>query len=96
MSDNQFYIPKYLDEPEKFLFWNIDETMILGIPFITGVFFSSVDTGFLLGVAFLTLYKKVKGRGGKGFFKGWLYWNFPAQFSQLKSTPPSYIKEYVG
>lgn len=37
MNFEEFYIPKYLDAPAKWLFWTLDEAIILILPIMLGM-----------------------------------------------------------
>lgn len=95
MSENSFYIPRYLDEPARFLVWTRDEAMALFIPVFFGLFLNHTLVGMALGVAAILGIKKFKSYIG-AHYKRWLYWYFPKELSLLKSTPSSATREYVG
>lgn len=89
-------IPRYLDEPERVLFWTMDELLILLVPIFVGIACDFAALGLFVGIAGVALYSRLKARIGEHFFSGVLYWYLPPWLSRFKATPPSYIREYIG
>lgn len=96
MRNEQFYIPKHLDDPVRWLFWTMDEAALLLSGFVFGVVFNHILITALIGCALMLLLKKLKGREGHTFLLRLAYWHLPLSRRAFKATPPSYIREYVG
>lgn len=97
MKDADFYVPKYLDAPERYLFWTVDEAIILLAPVVVGLMAGQMLVGLLLGPLFLMGLKKLKGSQGEKALQHAFYWYFqPLWGHGLRVTPPSYIREYIG
>jgi conjugal transfer pilus assembly protein TraL len=97
MNNDHYYIPKYLDEPPRWLFWTMDEAIVLIAPLLLGlIVFNRLILGFVLGVILMVILKKLKGSRGPHFLLSHFYWYFPFNDKYLKATPPSYIREYLG
>lgn len=96
MEADQFWIPQYLDEPERILFFTLDEAMILFSPFVLGIVMEHLLIGLLLGIAGLYSYRKLKGTHGKSVMLYAKYWYLPASMSRMIFTPPSHIRFYQG
>jgi len=97
MSDiDAFYIPKHLDDPERWLFWTIDEAIVLIAPFILGIALDHSFIGIVMSIILYMLYKKFKSTGVDNLIQYLIYWYFPSWLSGLKFTPPSYIRTYIG
>lgn len=96
MDEAQFWIPQYLDEPERFLFFTMDEALVLFAPVGFGIFANHFMLGLVLGIAGLFGYRKLKGTHGKSVMHFAKYWYFPASMSSLRCTPPSFIRFYQG
>jgi conjugal transfer pilus assembly protein TraL len=97
MKDSQFYIPKHLDEPPRWLFWTLDEASCLIAPPLMGlIIFDHLLMGFLLGFVLMLFIKKMKGREGHHFLLSLAYWYLPKVEKHFKALPPSYIREYLG
>lgn len=97
MSDlEKFYIPKYLDEPFRLLFWTVDESIFLFIPIGLGIHLGYTVTGIFLGVIGLLSWKRAKGGDDSNKLQSLLYWHFPSSFCRLKVTPASYQRFFLG
>ncbi|MBR9871452.1 MAG: type IV conjugative transfer system protein TraL [Gammaproteobacteria bacterium] len=95
MKDD-FYIPQYLDEPERFLFFTIDEAIVLIGPIFVCWMLNFILTGLVLGPAFLILLRKFKGSEQSNIARYAAYWYLPEEISKMEATPPSCIREFVG
>lgn len=96
MSNESFWIPQYLDEPERILFFTLDEAAVLFAPIAFGILAEHFLIGFVLGGVGLYAYRKLKGSHGKGVMLAAKYWYLPAVMSQMEATPPSHIRFYQG
>ena len=94
MDEENFYIPRTLDDPKLFLVWELDCAMIAMI-----AFFVSLAAGFFFAVAvsyFATSgYVRLKQEGGRGLIQKMYYWFFPCELTQLGKTIPSHIRELI-
>lgn len=95
MDDNSFYIPQYLDEPQRFLLWTIDEASAFFVPLFIGLIGNHSALGLFMGIACMVGIKKFKTAMGSGY-KRWLYWHCPAVLINLRGTPSSAVREYIG
>ncbi len=97
MSDYEmFYIPKHLDTGGRWLFWTIDEAGALFFPMVLGFSLGYFVLGIVFGILTFLGWKKIKGTGQTNLALFALYWFFPSFFSNLKVTPASYHRFYVG
>lgn len=86
-------IMQCLDSPVKFLFWTMDEMVVLAMPAMVGMLLDWVITGMCFSVVGLYLLRKFKNQvGSKGSIKQGLYWWLPTQ----NHLPKSSIREYLG
>lgn len=91
-----YYLPRYLDEPKRFILWTWDELFALGLPL--GIFWlltSQLLIALFAGLSAYLALKKLKGRQGTSFIKTLIYWYLPPLF-RLRFTPPSFIRCYLG
>lgn len=96
MSDIQvYYIPKNLDEPPRWLFWSMDEAIILLCPIGMGIILGFTFWGFLLGVGAFLGWKRIKGNDQANLIIYMIYWYFPSVLIKLKYTPPSYNRMFL-
>lgn len=97
MSDNKKYlIPQTLDDVPKFLWWDIDQALLVitftGFGMTTG----NMAAGAVVGMFCGWLYGRSKAGKHKRFAIHLLYWYLPREFLSFKRTPPSHQREYVG
>ena len=91
-----FYMPRHLDDPARILFWTLDESMVLMGPMICGFMCSMFVTGIGLGIWAYLGWKKLKTSGKVELIQFALYWYLPSFCLNLKDTPPSHQRWYVG
>ena len=90
------YIPQYLDEPERLLFWTLDEALVMFVPLVLGLMVSG-SVGIALGAGAMFIYRKFKNlKAGVRTIKGYCYWTLPGNFMPAKRLPPSYLREFIG
>lgn len=97
MEGGVYRIPKYLDAPERYLFWTVDEAIVLISPIAVGILAGYFMVGLLVGPLALVALKKLKGTQGEQVLLNAFYWYLQTPLGpQFKVTPPSAIREYVG
>lgn len=86
----------HLDDPIRILYWTVDEALSLMIPIFVGIAVGHPLIG--VGFAFLLFWslRKIKKTYGLESLVHIFYWNFPTINKNLKNTPKSYIREYIG
>ena len=86
----------HLDDPLRIFWWTIPEAMIVLLPPIIGIGINQ----FVLGCAVSGLgywgLKRLKKQVGLMALKHALYWHLPHSKRTAPSSPPSYIREYLG
>jgi conjugal transfer pilus assembly protein TraL len=96
MSDAEaYYIPRNLDEPEKWLFWSMDEAIMFLAPLILGICINEMAISLVTGLVLYLGLKRLKGTDQANLALYAFYWFFPSCITRLK-TPPSYIRYYIG
>lgn len=98
MTDMEaFYIPRRLDDPDRFFIWTVDELGIICIPFVLGIMWGFIASGFIAGILSYLGWKKLKGNDNINFAIYLIYWYLPAHhLLSLKVTPPSHTRFFVG
>ena len=89
-------IPRRLDEPERWLFWTLDEAAVLLAPAVLGLGANAFLTGLMAGVGAWLVLRRVKRGGGAHVALYALYWMLPGQALGLKATPPSALRRFAG
>ena len=90
-------IPRRLDDPERWLFWTVDEAAALMGPALAGLGRQPVRAGARWrGWAAGCSLRRVKRGGGANIARYALYWFLPDFVVRLKRTPPSHLRRFVG
>ena len=92
---DKYYIPQQIDQPMRIFLLTIDELLLLVVPIIICFIFNQTVLGFCLGLGLLAGIKKFKGEQGHYYLVNLMYWYLPP-IIQLKATPPSHVREYLG
>ena len=93
---NAYHLPRYLDEPFRFMIWTLDECVVFGIPFVIATFYlDAVISGLIVGGSLLLCLRKLKGDAGHTFLYQWAYWHLPP-ILRFKKMPLSYQRFYRG
>lgn len=97
MSDQTRHaIPSRLDDPERWLFWTLDEAAALLGPALLGLAANAFLTGLLAGLAGWALLRRAKRGGGADVAVCALYWFLPGFALRLKGALPSHLRRFIG
>ena len=89
-------IPRRLDDPERWLFWTLDEAAALLGPAVLGLAANAFVTGLTVGVCAWLALRRVKRGGGANIALYALYWFLPDFVLRLRGTPPSHLRRFAG
>lgn len=93
---DEYYIPKHLDLPRKYLIFTIDEVLGISVLFLIFVF---ALRQHVLAIIFCALSFKalrtLKGDKSPHYLLHLFYWYLPPIFS-FRQIPPSYKKRFLG
>jgi conjugal transfer pilus assembly protein TraL len=93
---DQYYIPRYLDEPFKIALLTVDELTAMVVPLLFGLLvFNSPICGLFIGLILVGILKKFKGEEGHYYLLHLMYWHLPSIY-KMRSTPPSHVRELLG
>lgn len=93
-TDLSHYIPRRLDDPMKFLFWEMDVAAIVLFGLIIGILVDSPILGTLFGIGMAHGYSKIKQGQHPGVAAHTFYW--VAGLPRLKELPASHLREFNG
>ncbi len=93
-TDLRLAIPRHLDDPPRFLFWDLDEALLFMLALIVGMLMQAFFIGCAVGAVLVVLYGKAKSGRHRAFALHLMYWHLPVGLG-FKRTPPSYIREYL-
>lgn len=95
--DDDFYLPRYLDEPERMIIWTTQEFIWISICAMGGLLLKQA-VGMLIGLVFslaiLKLLNNIKSKYGKKYLSFWCYWHFPPVNRAGKIFPPSHVRKW--
>ena len=89
-----YMIPRHLDEPERWMFWTIDEALVMMGPAATGLMTGFLLYGTIIGVCGFLVMRRLKGNGQANIGLFALYWFLPNVFN-FKATPHSDVRRFV-
>ncbi|MBP6985490.1 MAG: type IV conjugative transfer system protein TraL [Alphaproteobacteria bacterium] len=93
---DQHIILHHLDDPLRILKWTVDEAAILILPMFFGLAIDHFIVGLLMSAFGFWGLRNLKRRLGLMAVKHALYWYLPHNRRKLPTSPPSYIREYLG
>jgi conjugal transfer pilus assembly protein TraL len=96
VNDNQFYLPSTLDDPERLIFWTLDECIVGLIPIFWGFMSSHSVLGLLISPLALWLYGRLKQPDGIEGFRAKLYWYSPKKLNHLFPVVSSQPRVLIG
>ena len=94
MNDALLAIPQHLDDPPRFLFWDLDEAILFMLALILGLTVDLLFVGAATGVALVVAYGRAKSGRHRAFALHLMYWHLPVTLG-FRRTPPSWIREYI-
>jgi conjugal transfer pilus assembly protein TraL len=94
MNDALLAIPQHLDDPPRFLFWDLDEAILFMLALVLGLLVDLVFVGGATGVALVLAYGKAKSGRHRAYALHLMYWHLPVTLG-FRRTPPSWVREYI-
>lgn len=88
-------ILRYLDDPERFFLWTLDELLVLMVPIVISVFMEQFLAGLAMSLFLLWGYMKLKRIYARNLF-GFLYWHLPSSWCQFTRWPLSCHRTWLG
>ena len=96
-SDRAGYIPRTLDQQEKFMLWDIDQFIIAVLIMGAGVSLGMLLGGIICGGVAAWQYGKFKAGKHSKFAIHAMYWWLPSRFFvKTKTTPESHQRYFLG
>jgi len=92
---DKFYIPSYLDAPNRFFYCTMIEWAIFAVCVMFGLFLKAFGIGLISGISFIILSKKIQARIGGHDILSMIYWHFPLWLSSFKFFPLSHKRKYI-
>lgn len=96
-GDEAGYIPASLDAQERFLLWEMDQTIIAIVMVGVGVILGAMLSGMVVGSIAAWQYGRFKAGKHPRFALHALYWWLPSEFFvKPRATPASYQRYFLG
>jgi conjugal transfer pilus assembly protein TraL len=96
MSDITLDIPRRLNDPPRFFWWDLEPALVALAAALAGMIAGYFLTGCALGVLLAAAYGRTRTSKHPGFALHLLYWHLPSVVTGLKRTPPSHLREFLG
>ena len=96
MDERKYQMVEYLDEPERILFFTVEEFVGLMFPMGVGIQSEHGLLGMVVGVSLCGLIRRFKSKEGAGFLQRIMYWHFPGLFNRLRRAPSASVRRYMG
>jgi conjugal transfer pilus assembly protein TraL len=94
LSDQQLKMPTRLDAPAKFLFWDLDQALIVGTFFSLGIVSKQLITLTALGLAISWFWQKFKSGKHPWFLLHGFKWFLPLG-RKSKRIPNTCEREFL-
>ena len=93
----RYAIPSRLDDPERWLFWTLDEAAVLMGPAMLGLAANAFRRGPRRGVPAATWRSGASSAAGRaGLLVHAAYWLLPGAALRLQGAPPSHRRRFAG
>ena len=87
-------VPRRLDDPPKFIFWDFDVAICaMGISMF-GIMAGYFLVSAVLGIGAAYSLQKMKSGQQAGYALHLLYWHLPMRL--FRRTPPSCVRDFIG
>jgi len=90
------YIPQYLDEPERYIFFTPDEAIAAIVPLAGLSALTNFAIGLVAAVAAVLMLRKFKEGGPLHRLVWRAYWILPPGILKTRATPPSHLRHLAG
>lgn len=88
-------ITRYIDDPAQFLFWDLDEVMVISTLFGIGLMIDTPTLFIGMGVAMTWALKRVKRSRSEGYFLHFAYWAGVLKFRKNPRVPESWKRQFI-
>jgi len=95
METRKYMIPRRLDDPPRFFFWELDVAVVFMTIMMFGIMVGVFVIPAMLASAAAIGFSKLKQGQQKGFGIHVLYWHLPVTLG-FKRTPASCVREFIG
>ena len=86
----------HLDQPVRFLYFTLDEAIVLLGSFLLGGIVNKPLIGIIIGVLLAVILNKIKKFNDNCNITQMFYWYLPTSTKAYRLCLPSYIREFLG
>ena len=90
------YIPQYLDEPERYIFFTPDEAIAAIVPLACLSALTNFAIGLVAAFVAVLVLRKFKEGGPLHRLLWRAYWILPPGVLKTRATPPSHLRLMAG
>jgi len=90
------YIPQYLDEPERYIFFTPDEAAAAIVPLACLSALTNFAVGLAGAAAAVLMLRRFKEGGPLHRLLWRAYWILPSGVLKTRATPPSHLRRLAG
>jgi len=87
-------IPRYIDTQPQFLWWELDEVIVLIMCMMVGIITRQLTYFLIAGFAVTYFLTKLKSGKSDGYIFHWFYWLSIPSF-QFRRVPPGERREFL-
>jgi type IV conjugative transfer system protein traL len=87
-------VPRTLDAPARFLFWDSDYVLVAMGGFVVGLLVSGLGAGMIGAVLFVWAWKRARAGGPVSRAVALAYWHMPLDF--FRRVPQSARRHFIG
>lgn len=87
-------VPRTLDTPARFLFWDVDYVMVATVGFCIGLIVAGITLGLCSMVVFSMGWSRARAGAGVSRAFAEMYWNLPVDV--FERVPASARRHFVG
>jgi conjugal transfer pilus assembly protein TraL len=91
----QLSVPRTLDSPPRFFFWDLDVAMVFLLCLGIGIVAGFTMTFAIIGIFLASAFSRMRSGQHPGYLLHLMYWYLPISVG-FKRTPPSYERYFIG
>lgn len=94
MNDEDFLMPRTLDDPPLFFVWEFDSASFFIFWVLMGLVINMFVLGLFMAIIFARGYARLKEEGGKGLIIRVIYWFTPSDWCSTRYQ--AWKREFIG
>lgn len=95
MDTKKYLVPRRLDDPPRFFFWDLDVALVFMTIMVFGILMESFFIAAIIATLLAGYFSRKKSGKQRGYGLHLMYWHLPLSMG-FKRTPPSCVREFLG